>query len=223
MPGGPEQALAERIDAWLPQTQCTLCGYPRCRAYAEALARGEADINRCPPGGEVTIAALAELLAVTPKALDPSCGEHRARTVAFINEADCIGCTLCIQACPVDAILGAAKLMHTVINHECIGCELCVAPCPVECIEMLPYRYSGSRDGWPWPDYSREHVQRARQRTQARFARLTQRRRAPRQRGAAVLASPVPTQSEMRREIAAAIERVHAKKAKRRVRGRAQR
>ncbi len=223
MSAGPEQTLAERIDAWLPQTQCTLCGYPRCQAYAEALARGEADINRCPPGGEATIAALAELLTVVPKALDPNCGEPRARTVAFINEADCIGCTLCIQACPVDAILGAAKLMHTVISDECVGCELCVAPCPVECIDMLPYRYAGSRDGWPWPDYSRAQAQRARQRTQARLARLAQRRRTSDQRNTARLAAAVPTKSDLRREIAAAIERVHAKKAKRRARGDVQR
>lgn len=223
MPGSREQGPAERIDAWLPQTQCTLCGYPRCRAYAEALARGEADINRCPPGGEVTIAALAELLDIAPKALDPSCGEHRARTVALINEAECIGCTLCIQACPVDAILGAAKLMHTVISDECIGCELCVAPCPVECIDMLPYRYSGSRDSWPWPDYSREQVQRARQRTQARLARLAERRRVASKCGATDLVTRLPPKSEMRREIAAAIERVHAKKAKRRARGSGQR
>jgi electron transport complex protein RnfB len=219
MPGKREQALAERIDAWLPQTQCTLCGYPRCRAYAEALAYGEADINRCPPGGEVTIAALAELLDIVPKALDPSCGAHRARTVALINEAECIGCTLCIQACPVDAILGAAKLMHTVISDECTGCELCVAPCPVECIDMLPYHYSGSRDDWPWPDYSHEQVQGARQRTQARLARLAGQRRVADKRSATELIARLPPKSEMRQEIAAAIERVHAKKAKRRARG----
>lgn len=219
MPGSREQALAERIDAWLPQTQCTLCGYPRCWAYAEALVCGEADINRCPPGGDVTIAALAELLDVVPKALDPSCGEHRARTVALIREAECIGCTLCIQACPVDAILGAAKLMHTVISDECTGCELCVAPCPVECIDMLPYRYSGSHDDWPWPDYSHEQVQRARQRTQARLARLAGRRRVADKGGATDLVTRLPPKSEMRREITAAIERVHAKKAKRRARG----
>ncbi len=214
-----KQALAERIDAWLPQTQCTLCGYPRCRTYAEALAQGEADINRCPPGGEVTIAALAKLLDVAPKALDPSCGEHRARKVALINEAKCIGCTLCIQACPVDAILGAAKLMHTVISNECTGCELCMAPCPVECIDMLPYRYAGSRADWPWPDYSRVQVRRARQRTQARLTRFAARRRVADKRGAGDLHTRVPPKSEMHREIAAAIERVHAKRAKVRARG----
>lgn len=217
-----EQALIDRLDAWLPQTQCTLCGYPRCRAYAEALARGEADINRCPPGGDATISALANLLGVACKALDPTCGEHRARTVASINEAQCIGCTLCIQACPVDAIVGAAKLMHTVIYDECTGCELCVPPCPVDCIDMLPYRHTGPREGWPWPDYSGEQARRARQRTEARLTRLARRRARPK-RHAERPAATVPTKTEMRREIAAAIRRVNAKKAKRRVRGSAQR
>ena len=218
MPGIREQALADRIDACLPQTQCTLCGYPGCRAYAEALARGETDINRCPPGGEFTITALAELLAVVPKALDPSCGEYRGRTVAVIDEAECIGCMLCIQACPVDAILGAAKLMHTVISDECMGCELCVAPCPVGCIDLLPYRYAGTRDDWPWRDYSREQAQSARQRTQARLVRLTARRHAAATRQPEGLAARTPSKGEMRREIAAAIERVQARKANRRAR-----
>jgi electron transport complex protein RnfB len=127
-----------RIDALLPQTQCTQCGYPSCRRYAEAIAGGEADINQCPPGGEAGIRKLAALLGREAKPLNPANGIERPRRVAFIDEARCIGCTLCIQACPVDAIVGAAKLMHTVVTELCSGCDLCVAPCPVDCIEMLP-------------------------------------------------------------------------------------
>ncbi|KTB67496.1 electron transport complex subunit RsxB [Pseudomonas allii] len=128
--------LIQRIDALLPQTQCGKCGHPGCKPYAAGIARGEA-INKCPPGGEETIAGLALLLQVPVLDLDTSRGEAPAQ-VAYIREAECIGCTKCIQACPVDAIVGAAKLMHTVIMDECTGCDLCVAPCPVDCIEMHP-------------------------------------------------------------------------------------
>lgn len=128
--------LIQRIDALLPQTQCGKCGHPGCKPYAEGLAKGEA-INKCPPGGNETIAALANLLQVPIIALDPERGSAPPQ-VAFIREAECIGCTKCIQACPVDAIVGAAKLMHTVISAECTGCDLCVAPCPVDCIDLLP-------------------------------------------------------------------------------------
>ncbi|WP_083004622.1 electron transport complex subunit RsxB [Halomonas sp. GT] len=132
---GEENPLVEQIDALLPQTQCGQCGYPGCRPYAEAINQGDA-LNKCPPGGEATIHALADLLGREPVPLD---GEAAAEdTVAFIREAECIGCTKCIQACPVDAIIGAAKQMHTVIEDECTGCDLCVAPCPVDCIDMLP-------------------------------------------------------------------------------------
>ena len=127
----------QRIDALLPQTQCTRCGYPACRDYAQAIAHGEADINQCPPGGHVGIEALARLLGREPKPLNPANGIEKPREVAVIDEAVCIGCTKCIAACPVDAIVGAAKLMHTVITDECSGCELCIAPCPVDCIAML--------------------------------------------------------------------------------------
>ena len=130
--------LATRIDALLPQTQCTRCGYPTCRAYAEAIAADRADINRCPPGGAEGIAAVAALLGVTPKPLDPATGVEGPPLVAVIDETVCIGCTKCIQACPVDAILGTAKRMHTVIAAECTGCELCVPPCPVDCIDLVP-------------------------------------------------------------------------------------
>jgi len=131
--------LADEIDAVLPQTQCTQCGYRGCRPYAEAIARGEADINQCPPGGEAGVRALARVMKIKPKPLNPAHGPAKTLpTLAVIDEALCIGCTLCIQACPVDAIVGANKQMHTVIAEECTGCELCVAPCPVDCIRMQP-------------------------------------------------------------------------------------
>ena len=130
--------LADRIDALLPQTQCARCGFPACRPYAEALAAGDTDLNRCPPGGQATIDALATLLGRPSAALDPSCGQPWHYTVAHVDEAWCIGCTVCIGACPVDAFVGAAKLMHSVIAEDCTGCELCVEPCPTGCIQMLP-------------------------------------------------------------------------------------
>ncbi|HEX8542007.1 MAG TPA: electron transport complex subunit RsxB [Pseudomonas sp.] len=133
--------LIQRIDALLPQTQCGKCGHPGCKPYAQGIVDGEA-INKCPPGGEETIAALAQLLKVPILALDTERGSASPQ-VAFIREAECIGCTKCIQACPVDAILGAAKMMHTVIVDECTGCDLCVAPCPVDCIDMLPLPPTG--------------------------------------------------------------------------------
>ncbi|EAR08574.1 electron transport complex subunit RsxB [Reinekea blandensis] len=129
--------IVEDINNILPQTQCGQCGHPGCRPYAQAIADGE-DINKCPPGGEATIQALADLLDVEPKPLDAEHGEEKTPQVAIIREDECIGCTKCIQACPVDAILGAAKQMHTVIESECTGCDLCVEPCPVDCIDMVP-------------------------------------------------------------------------------------
>lgn len=128
--------MIDQINALLPQTQCGKCGYQGCRPYAEAIAAGSADINRCPPGGDEGILALANFLGVEPKPLDTACGVHKPKAVALIIEEDCIGCAKCLAACPVDAILGAAKQMHTVIESECTGCELCVAPCPVDCIVM---------------------------------------------------------------------------------------
>ncbi|MBA8885908.1 electron transport complex protein RnfB [Dokdonella fugitiva] len=130
--------LAARIDALLPQTQCTRCGFPTCRAYADAIATGEADIDRCPPGGADGVVALANLLGIAAKPLDPAYGVEAPPIVAVIDEDVCIGCTKCIQACPVDAIVGAAKRMHTVIADECTGCELCLPPCPVDCIALVP-------------------------------------------------------------------------------------
>ncbi len=128
--------MIEQINAILPQTQCGQCGFKGCRPYAEAIASGIAEINQCPPGGDEGIAQLAGLLEISVKPLNPAFGEYKPKQVAFIIEEDCIGCVKCIAACPVDAILGAAKFMHTVIANECTGCELCISPCPVDCIEM---------------------------------------------------------------------------------------
>jgi electron transport complex protein RnfB len=136
MTSGTAPELAARIDDLLPQTQCTRCGYAACRPYAEAVARGEAQINQCPPGGQATIDALARLLDRPILELNPANGIETPRKVAFIDESRCIGCARCLAPCPVDAIVGAAKHMHTVLSDHCTGCELCLAPCPVDCIEM---------------------------------------------------------------------------------------
>jgi len=144
--------LVDKIDALLPQTQCGQCTYPGCRPYATAIANGEADINQCPPGGEATIHALADLLDREPKPLNPDNGVEKPKTLAVIDEQTCIGCTLCIQACPVDAILGAAKQMHTVIADECTGCELCLPPCPVDCIDMVPIEQDIMTWKWSLPE-----------------------------------------------------------------------
>jgi electron transport complex protein RnfB len=145
--------VADKIDALLPQTQCGQCGYAGCRPYAEAIASGEVEINRCAPGGEQTILALADLLGRDPV---PIAEEHadasQEKTVVEIDEKTCIGCTLCIQACPVDAIIGAAKQLHTVIREECTGCNLCIPPCPVECIHIVPVGESISTWKWPYPE-----------------------------------------------------------------------
>jgi electron transport complex protein RnfB len=137
-PAQDQESLIEAIDRLLPQTQCGQCNYPGCRPYATAIASGEADINQCPPGGDAGIRALAELLGREPKPLNPANGLEKPKVVALIVEEDCIGCTKCIQACPVDAIVGAPKRMHTVIADLCTGCELCLPPCPVDCIELVP-------------------------------------------------------------------------------------
>src|SRR5690606_2664779 len=140
--------IVEQIDALLPQTQCGKCGHPGCRPYAQATANGAA-LNHCPPGGQATINALADLLDIEAPSLDAEHGEASdVKMVAFIREDECIGCTKCIQACPMDAILGAAKQMHTVIADECTGCDLCVEPCPVDCIDMIPVE-TGVKE-WKW-------------------------------------------------------------------------
>jgi Na+-translocating ferredoxin:NAD+ oxidoreductase subunit B len=130
--------LVERLDRILPQTQCGQCGYGGCRPYAEAMARGESGVERCPPGGDAGARALAHVLGVPPRPYDRSLGDHAPPRVALVVEADCIGCTKCIQACPVDAIVGGSKRMHVVVEPLCTGCELCVPACPVDCIVMLP-------------------------------------------------------------------------------------
>jgi H+/Na+-translocating ferredoxin:NAD+ oxidoreductase subunit B len=160
-----DEALAGRIDALLPQTQCTRCGYGGCLPYARAIAAGVADINQCPPGGAAGIATLAALLGREPKPLNPAHGAERGRALALIDEARCIGCTLCIQACPVDAIVGAAKQMHTVIAELCTGCELCLPPCPVDCIAMVPLPQADA----PW---TQDMADAARARFQFRSLRL---------------------------------------------------
>jgi electron transport complex protein RnfB len=139
-------SLADRLDALLPQTQCTRCGYPDCRSYAEAIATGNAAIDRCPPGGAEGIARLAAATGQALRPLDTSRGHEGPRLLAVIDEAWCIGCTLCIKACPVDCILGASKAMHTVIDDQCTGCELCLPVCPVDCISLVPV--TGDRSGW---------------------------------------------------------------------------
>ena len=159
-PPAPSAALADRLEAALPQTQCTRCGYPDCRSYAEAIAQGEAGINRCPPGGAEGIERLSLISGQPVLPLDINRGEEVPRALAVIDEAWCIGCTLCIKACPVDCILGASKLMHTVIDVQCTGCELCVPVCPVDCIAMVPV--TPGRTGWQaWTD-SQAHEARER-------------------------------------------------------------
>ena len=158
--------LAQRIDALLPQTQCTQCGYSGCLPYAQAIAEGRAQINQCPPGGAAGIAKLAALLGREPLPLNPAHGVEKPLEVAVIDEALCIGCTLCIQACPVDAIMGAARRMHTVLPQECTGCALCVAPCPMDCIQMTPAMPTRA-----WTAADADH---ARRQMHARKSRLAQ-------------------------------------------------
>lgn len=143
--------LTEKIDAILPQTQCGQCGFPGCKPYATAIAKGEADINQCPTGGDEGIRKLADLLGREYKPLSAEHGIEKPKALAVIDEQRCIGCTLCIQACPVDAIVGAAKQMHTVIASQCTGCELCVPPCPVDCITMEPIAETVATWKWKYP------------------------------------------------------------------------
>ena len=167
----PEYAshsLADEIEDLLPQTQCTKCGFPACRPYAEAIALGEANYNQCPPGGAEGVVRLARLLGKPVIPLNPANGNERPRPLAVIDEALCIGCTLCIQACPVDAIVGAAKQMHTVLPTLCTGCDLCVAPCPVDCISMIDV--SNGKTGWD--AWTQEQANAARKRHDFRTLRL---------------------------------------------------
>jgi len=182
------QDLAHRLEAALPQTQCTRCGYADCAGYALALARGEARLNQCPPGGAQGITRLAAILRQEPVALDPHFGTEAPRSVVVIDEDWCIGCTLCIQACPVDAILGANKLMHTVIPEHCTGCELCIPVCPVDC--MVAVNASAGATGWAaWSDVQ---AQQARERYRQRQQRLEREQRDEQSRPALPSPSPDP-------------------------------
>jgi Na+-translocating ferredoxin:NAD+ oxidoreductase subunit B len=168
--------LAERIDATLPQTQCRRCGFEGCRPYAEAIAKGTAEINRCPPGGAATIARLAELVGRAALPLNPDCGVEAPARVAFIDESRCIGCARCLPPCPVDAIIGAPRHTHTVIAAACTGCELCIAPCPVDCITL---REAGTSASGPAENRMRYEARNARtaRRTAERATLLAERKR----------------------------------------------
>ncbi len=209
-------SLIQRIDALLPQTQCGKCGHPGCKPYAQGIVDGE-PINKCPPGGDETIAALAELLKVPVLELDISRGSAPPQ-VAYIREAECIGCTKCIQACPIDAIVGAAKLMHTVIIDECTGCDLCVAPCPVDCIEMHPLPLSTlpvvgglafSLEEQRARAAKRDHARLRFERRNDRLLREEQQKQAEREARAKRAAQPEATASD---PVQAALERVRAQK-----------
>ncbi|MBN8502888.1 MAG: electron transport complex subunit RsxB [Burkholderiales bacterium] len=205
-----QRLLADRIDAALPQTQCTRCGEPDCRHYAEAIAQGLAPINRCPPGGEEGVVRLARITGLPQEPLDLKHGQAAERGVARIDETWCIGCTLCIQACPVDAIIGSAKHMHVVIEEDCTGCELCLPVCPVDCIE-LPSVTPGRRG---WSAWSEALASGARDRYQARGVRL-QREAADQQmrlahKGRAKLAT-LGDDARKRAIVEAAIERARAR------------
>jgi Na+-translocating ferredoxin:NAD+ oxidoreductase subunit B len=183
--------LSDAIDAVLPQTQCTRCGYPACRPYADAIAAGHAAINQCPPGGDDGIRRLAELTGQAYQPLNPAHGVEEPRQIAIIDETRCIGCTVCIKACPVDAILGGFKHMHTVLTDDCTGCELCVAPCPVDCIEM--------RDLMPAMPWTEDNADRSRRLYQARQSRLT--------RHTEQITSPTPSATQL----SSILERAKAK------------
>ncbi|AOJ02500.1 MULTISPECIES: electron transport complex subunit RsxB [Burkholderia] len=218
------KTLADRIEDLLPQTQCTKCGYEGCRPYAEAIAAGTAGYDQCPPGGVEGVARLAKLLGKPVIPLNPEHGVERPRPVAFIDEQLCIGCTLCMQACPVDAIVGAPKQMHTIVAELCTGCDLCVPPCPVDCIAMIPV--TGETTGWD--AWSQQQADAARTRHDARLARQTREREAAEARAAARRAAsaaaaapavPAPAtaaaddpEAKKRAIIAAALERARKKK-----------
>lgn len=194
-------SLAARIDAVLPQTQCTRCGFAGCAPYADALAAGSTDLDRCPPGGDAVVVALAALTGRAVKPVDPACGTPGALTVAVIDESVCIGCTLCIAACPVDAIIGAQKRMHAVLPSLCSGCELCIAPCPVDCIVMAP----AGRD-WTCDDADAARLRhRARHARVARNERIANRRATP--------AVPAGEHDKRQAAVAAALVRARARRA----------
>ncbi|MBS1270211.1 MAG: Electron transport complex subunit RsxB [Gammaproteobacteria bacterium] len=202
--------LVDAIDEWLPQAQCARCGYPRCLDYARAAANGDADIDQCPPGGDVTIRGLAELLGRPPKPLNIAYGVQRPKTRVRIDESRCIGCTLCTEACPVDAIVGAAKQMHSVIEVECTGCELCLPACPIDCIDVLPASAPEEPDNSPWPEYSLEQVERARCRS--RLKRLNRQEQERRLEIMHKKARSGKGRHRIKNEIAAAVSRARARR-----------
>lgn len=221
-----QQTLIDAINALLPQTQCQRCDYSGCLPYAEAIAAGDA-INKCPPGGERTITRLAGLLNVPVVPLDRKHGEHGPRRPALVREAECIGCTKCIQACPTDAIVGAAKQMHTVIESECTGCELCIAPCPVDCIDLVAPQEG---DGTITEQQSR-HWQKRHESRNARLRRMASQRQQERRERLALQSDKGATDStasadtttsglnvrsreQIRAEIQAAVARARARKAR---------
>lgn len=214
--------LADQLENALPQTQCTKCGYPACRPYAEAIANGNANYNQCPPGGQEGILRLANILGKPVIPLDVSHGLERERPVARIDEAYCIGCTLCIQACPVDAIMGAPKQMHSILSDLCTGCDLCVAPCPVDCISMVPL--TAGKTGWD--AWSQPLADKARQQFNFRNQRLIREKQENDERLAAkaaakllaletepaLSAEEIASKERKKAIIAAAIERARLKK-----------
>lgn len=215
-------SLADQIENALPQTQCTKCGYPACRPYAEAIADGTANYNQCPPGGQEGIQRLAHILGKPLIQLDSSHGHERERPVAVIEEAYCIGCTLCIQACPVDAIIGAPKQMHTIIPELCTGCDLCVAPCPVDCISMLPV--TPGKTGWDaWSDEKanqarhqfntrQQRLLREKQENDARLAAKAAAKLVALEAEPALSAEEIASKARKKAIITAAIERARLKK-----------
>ena len=203
-------SLAERIDALLPQTQCTRCGYPDCRSYADAVAGGEAPLNQCPPGGAEGIRLLAQLLGQPELPLNPEFGDEGPRRIVYIEEATCIGCTLCIQACPVDAIVGAPKRMHAVIEADCTGCELCLPVCPMDCIALE--EASAGKTGWA--AWSPAQADAARVRYASRQARLARDARDEDERLSAKAAPPAVeavAEDPKRAAIAAALARARVR------------
>ena len=213
-------SLIDQIDALLPQTQCAKCGYPGCRPYAEAITQGEADIDQCPPGGVAGVVKLATLLGRAPKPLNPAYGAERPSAAALIDENWCIGCTLCIRACPVDAIVGAPKRMHTVLLEHCTGCELCLPPCPVDCIEMVDLEALARRGvsiSDPGPE---RHAARARIRYQFHRVRVQREQAEARsiskfegQLRPANQAARLPETERKREAVRAALERARARRA----------